>query len=109
MTKIMKLTKAQESRFPEFVDKWIKIGLSTEPANREKSEKAIRGLYGLAKLKEPKIVWLPCPLSAAMSAVVYATIRAKQSSGKKKNIAVDSAVGSAVGSVVYSAVRSAVG
>jgi len=118
MTKIMKLTKEQEARFPEFVDKWVKIGLSTEPSNREKSEKAIRGLYGLAKLKEPKVIWLPCPLSAAMSAVAYATIRAKQSIHKnQKNISVDravdsavySAVGSAVGSAVDRAVGSAVG
>jgi ribosomal protein S20 len=105
----MKLTKEQEARFPEFVDKWVKIGLSTEPSNREKSEKAIRGLYGLAKLKEPKVIWLPCPLSAAMSAVAYATIRAKQSIHKnQKNISVDSAVYSAMRSAVDSAVYSAV-
>jgi len=35
MTKkiITELTYAQKARFPEFVEKWIKIGLSTEPAD----------------------------------------------------------------------------
>jgi len=33
---IDKLTKEQESRFPEFVDKWTKIGLSTESADRKR-------------------------------------------------------------------------
>ena len=32
MKKIMAFTHEQESRFPEFVRKWIDIGLSTEPA-----------------------------------------------------------------------------
>jgi len=109
-TKIMKLTKKQEARFPEFVDKWIKIGLSTEPANREKSEKAIRGLYGLAKLKEPKVIWIPCPLSGAMSAVLYAYIRNGKVKPKKDAVdnAVYSAVERAVDNAVYSAVERAV-
>ena len=111
MSKIMKLTKKQEARFPEFVEKWKRIGLSTQPANRELSEKAIRGLYGLAKLKEPKIIWLPCPLSGAMSAVLYAYIRNGKSKPAKGAVgsAVGSAVDSAVDSAVYSAVHSAVG
>jgi hypothetical protein len=96
----MKLTAAQKARFPEFVQKWTKIGLSTEPANREKSEKAIRGLYNLTKLKEPRIIWLPCPLSSALSTVIYAELM-------NKNVAVDSAVHSAVRSAVRSAVDSA--
>ena len=36
---ITELTKEQKARFPEFVDKWIKIGLSTERANRPKAER----------------------------------------------------------------------
>ena len=100
--KIMFLTPEQEARFPEFVDKWIKIGLSTEPADRARAEKAIVGLYRGANLKEPRVIWLPCPISAALSAVVYAQVTAH------RRIAVCSAVGSAVCSAVDSAVRSAV-
>ncbi|MDB5775605.1 MAG: hypothetical protein JWP38_1738 [Herbaspirillum sp.] len=40
-------------------EKWIRIGLSTEPANRGKTEAVIKGLYTRAKLKEPKLIWLP--------------------------------------------------
>ena len=34
MSKIEQLTDAQIARMPEFVDKWTKIGLCTDPANR---------------------------------------------------------------------------
>ena len=110
-TKIKKLTEAQQSRFPEFVDKWIKIGLSTEPADRPRAEKAIAGIYRLANLKEPRVIWLPCPISAALSAVCYAAIINHRlvAAAKSDTHPVRSAVGSAVYSAVGSAVRSAVG
>ena len=72
MKKIMKLTPDQEARFPEFVRKWIDIGLSTQPADRPRAEAATAGLYRLANLNEPQVIWLPCPISAALSAVCYA-------------------------------------
>ena len=110
-TKIERLTEAQQSRFPEFVDKWIKIGLSTEPADRPRAEKAIAGIYRLANLKEPRVIWLPCPISAALSAVCYAAIINHRlvAAAKSDTHPVRSAVGSAVYSAVGSAVRSAVG
>lgn len=107
MTKIMSLTDAQKARFPEFVNKWIDIGLSTEPANREKSEAAIAGLYRLAKLKEPRVIWLPCPISAALSAVVYGGITAHRRALQGETVKNSGSVRSAVYSAVYSAVRSA--
>jgi phage baseplate assembly protein W len=118
--KIMALTAEQKARFPEFVRKWTATGLSTQPADRERAESAIRGLYALTQLKEPRVIWLPCPISAALSAVCYAAIIQHRIVGAEvaaKNVevysavysAVDSAVGSAVYSAVDSAVRSAVG
>lgn len=104
MKKITKLTPDQEARFPEFVRKWIDIGLSTVPADRPRAEAAIAGLYKLANLKEPRVIWLPCPISAALSAVCYAAIIQHRLVAKPKG-AVDSAVRSAVRSAVYSAVR----
>lgn len=54
MTKqIEKLTPEQEARFPEFVDKWIKIGTSTEPVDLEKAKAAACKAYRLAGLPEP--------------------------------------------------------
>lgn len=74
MTKITSLTPEQKARFPEFIKKWTDIGLCTKPADRPRAEKAITALYDLAKLKEPKIVWLPCPISAGLSAVYYTAL-----------------------------------
>ena len=108
MKKITKLTPEQEARFPEFFRKWTTIGLSTAPADRPRAEKAIAGLYKLARLKKPRIIWLPCPISAALSAVCYAKI-IQHRLVNPQNSAVRSAVRSAVDSAVRSAVRSAVG
>ncbi len=104
MKKIEKLTPEQEARFPEFVRKWIDIGLSTQPADRERAERAIAGLYGLAKLRQPRVIWLPCPISAALSAVCYSALIKKRLVSEENK-----PVGSAVGGAVYSAVDSAVG
>lgn len=51
--KIYKLTPAQEAKIPEYVDKWIKIGFSTEPVNFEKAKEAVCLAYELADLKRP--------------------------------------------------------
>ena len=106
---ITSLTPEQKALFPVYTRKWIEIGLSTKPADRPRAEKAIAGLYRLAKLKEPRVIWLPCPISAAMSAVCYAALIQHRFVSRDEKPAVDSAVGSAVGSAVDSAVDSAVG
>ena len=38
---IEQLTPEQTARFPELIEKWIKIGLSTEPVDRPRAEAAI--------------------------------------------------------------------
>ena len=43
--KIEKLTPEQEARFPEFVEKWTRIGLCTDPADRPAAERAIAEIY----------------------------------------------------------------
>ena len=42
--KIEKLTPEQIARFPEFVERWTNIGLSTAPADRPRAEKLPDGL-----------------------------------------------------------------
>ncbi len=67
--KIEKLTSEQEAAFPRYVDKWLKIGLSTEPCNFEESKKAAILAYELAGLQPPKKFYLfDCPISAAKGA-----------------------------------------
>ena len=52
--KIESLTAEQETRFPEFVGRWTQIGLSTEPADRPRSEAAVRDMYRQAGLAAAK-------------------------------------------------------
>ena len=71
--RIEKLTPEQEARFPEFVDRWLKIGLSTEKADHAKAEDAIKRAYEVAKLQAPsRFVWASSPLSLAP---VYAILK----------------------------------
>lgn len=51
--KIESLTVEQESRFDEFVQKWLKIGLSTTPVDLEKATEAAILSYTIAGLKAP--------------------------------------------------------
>jgi len=51
---IQELTKDQEAKFPFYVDKWTKIGLSTKPLDKAKAEKAVCFAYQCAGEKAPK-------------------------------------------------------
>jgi hypothetical protein len=73
--KIEKLPEKQIARFLEFVEKWTRLGLSTEPAAREKAEKAIIAAYLAAGLNPPKrIVWCGSPLSQGLTRAVILRI-----------------------------------
>ena len=62
---IEKLTKEQEDKFQEYVDKWIKIGTSTEPTDKATTEEGIREAYKAAGLKAPgEIFWCSSPKEA---------------------------------------------
>jgi hypothetical protein len=71
-----RLSDEELARIPEFIDKWTAIGLSTTPVDQQRAEPALRHLYASAGLLEPKIIWVPCPMTAILSAILYATIRA---------------------------------
>ncbi len=114
ITSIDKLTPAQEARFAEWADKWIKIGLSTKPADRETFERAIRKCYQFAKLDPPKrIVWVQSPLVMALAAPIAdrmlgdGAVNGAVSDAVRG--AVNGAVGGAVNGAVSDAVRGAVG
>ena len=71
MTKISKLTPAQTARFPEFVERWTKIGLCTDPADRPRAEDAIRQMYRCGGLEPPKqIVWCGSPLTQGLTRAI---------------------------------------
>ena len=69
--KITKLTEAQIARFPEFVERWTKIGLCTDPADRPRAEAGVRMAYQAAGLEPPKrIVWCGSPLSQGLTRAI---------------------------------------
>ena len=105
---ITKLTPEQQARFPEWVDRWTRIGLSTERADRPRAEQAVKRLYEFAGLKPQKVLWITSPMAGAIAAPLAANFIAALKPGKGNVSAVGSAVGSAVRSAVGSAVRSAV-
>jgi hypothetical protein len=71
MSWIEALTEEQEERFPEFVNRWIKIGLCTDPADRPRAEAAIRKMYRQGGLEPPKaIVWCGSPLSQGLTRAI---------------------------------------
>jgi hypothetical protein len=71
---IEKLTPEQEALLPIVRDRWLKIGLSTEPAKREEAEEGVRLAYKTAGLAPPKfMVWLSSPMAGACAAYMFAT------------------------------------
>ena len=62
---IEKLTPEQEARIPEFRDKWLKIGLSTEKITFEKALEIKSVLYSkLLNKKDVPVILMDSPLTA---------------------------------------------
>ena len=60
-------------RLAEFRDKWIKAGLSTEPADRPRAEAGVRLAYETAGLAAPEtIIWLDSPAAGVVGASLLA-------------------------------------
>jgi hypothetical protein len=71
--KIKKLTREQEELLPVYRYKWIRIGLETAPADRERAERAIRLMYAAAHLPAPIIVWCGSPFSQSLTRALVST------------------------------------
>lgn len=66
---ITALTAEQEAQLPVYRDKWIKIGLCTDPADRPRAEAGIAKAYEVAGLEPPEtIVWLKSPMAGCIAA-----------------------------------------
>src|SRR3990167_4049357 len=106
-TRIDNLTPSQESAIKNWVKDWIAFGLSTEPADRPRFEKAIRNCYKFANLNDNvPIIWVNSPIVGAFAAPIAANFL--EIINKEKIKIHDAAIDSAVYSAVYSAVDSAV-
>ena len=121
--RIGKLTEAEKKKFPHWVEKWIQVGLCTDPANRLLFEAGAAACYRFAGLACPRFVWCANPLvtvfagsqfdnavrgavGGAVSGAVRNTVHGAV--GGAVGGAVDGAVGDAVGDAVRGAVGGAV-
>ena len=66
MSKIEKLTDAQRARFPEYVERYVGLGLRTDPADFTAFERAARACYRHAGIAPPeRIIRVRSPLVGA--------------------------------------------
>lgn len=93
---ITELTKKQEAALPRFAEKWLKIGLSTEPCNFEAAKEAAKKCYRLAGLEEPELFLGPFnnPIEGAIAHVMLKKLKQAAGKGneKAKRQAVDKVV-----------------
>jgi hypothetical protein len=75
MKRIESLTPEQLARFPEFIERWTKIGLCTEPADRPRAEAAVALAYKRAGMDAPHVVWCGSPLSQGLTRAVVLSMK----------------------------------
>ncbi|MCA9334460.1 hypothetical protein KC963_05410, partial [Candidatus Saccharibacteria bacterium] len=56
MKKIESITNEQLAQCRLWVEKWVAIGLSTEPADFNRAESAVRKCYNLIGADQPKLI-----------------------------------------------------
>ena len=67
-----KLTAEQEAKIPEYFQKWLKIGLDCNPADRPQTEAIIRDLFASRDLKKPeKFNWILSPIQKKDQYICY--------------------------------------
>ena len=75
-TKLEKLTPEQETQIPVIRDEFLRYGLSTDPADFEAAEQAVRDSYAVAGLSAPKIIIrLASPYEGAIGAAILNNTR----------------------------------
>jgi len=76
---IEKLTKEQVSQLSAYRDKWLRIGLNTDPLDKEKAKNAVKLAYKWAGLKEPEyFIFLNDPLEGCIGACMLSNMDADQ-------------------------------
>jgi hypothetical protein len=108
--KITSLTDEQEARIGEFVERWTRIGLCTDPADRPRAEAAIRDMYRQGGLEPPTtIVWCGSPLSQFLTGAIILDSRLMESIGRDCQESVLEIVQDSVGYSVLDDVYACVG
>ncbi len=62
------LTPDERARVADYRKRWMALGFSTEPADRDAARRAIESLYAGAGLNRPRVVWCDSPMSMVLTA-----------------------------------------
>ena len=65
--KIERLTQAQAEQLIEQRDRWVSVGLSTEPSDRATAEECIAEHYRWSGLKRPRFLWFDSPIGCVVA------------------------------------------
>ena len=102
---LTKLTAEQEAQIPVIRDEFLRYGLSTEPADFDSAEQAIKDAYVVAGLPAPKIfIRLASPHEGAIGAAILKNTRLGESVGDQVRDQVRAQVGAQVGAQVWAQV-----
>jgi hypothetical protein len=72
--KLTKLTGEQEARIPEYRDRYMTMGLSTQAADRERAKAGVIKAYRAAGVEPPKLfIWLNSPMAGAYGAALLSS------------------------------------
>jgi len=76
MLLIDKLTPEHEAQIAPTRDRWLRIGLSTEPADRARAQAGVVAAYQAANLPPPKLfIWLQSPLAGCVGSAMLGQVR----------------------------------
>src|SRR3990167_9173131 len=107
LSRIESLTPEQVAKFPAYVEKWLKVGLSTAPCDRAKAEASIVASYRVANISGPKdILWVESPLGCVCAVILLKNLRA--SVGASVGASVRASVWDSVGASVRASVGASV-
>jgi hypothetical protein len=102
---ITSLTPQQQERLSHFREEWLRIGLSTEPADRPMAEAGVRLAYEAAGLMPPEIfIWLDSPRQGAFAAALLSGAKFGPEVRDKVRDKVRAQVGAQVGAQVWAQV-----
>ena len=107
--KITELTAEQHAHMFVVRDRWLKIGLSTQPADRPEAERGIIEAYRIAGLAAPKIVWCGSPLSQGLTRANILAGDFAKLVGETVGDSVRASVGASVRDLVVASVWASVG
>ena len=111
MEKLVALSWRQEARIPEWEEKWVKIGLSTEPADFDKAIAAAKKAYSLCGLDQPLVILkVGSPYAAMISGgasyeILKELLPTKTGEVSNINNPTDLSVGHPINSKVWSKIR----